>query len=108
MCPGQADLDFPSFPVRPIYFPVTAKKFPVPASREFACKSLLGRPFLRRSGPLGTTIGEIPGYLPGSREFAGCHGRLVRGRAAVYILPPPVPDRGMPGAIVMPTAYRDD
>jgi hypothetical protein len=33
---GLADLDFPTFPVRPIYFPVRPKKFLVPAPREFA------------------------------------------------------------------------
>jgi hypothetical protein len=84
MCAGLADLDFPSFPVRPIYFPVRAKKFPVPALREFAYKSWLPVTFLRRIVLFGTTIGEIPGHLPGSREFAGCHGRLARRRGGVY------------------------
>ncbi len=63
------------------------------AQWEFAYKSLSSLAFLRRIGPFGTTIGEIPGYFPGSREFAGCHGRLVRRRGAVYSRPP-VPHRG--------------
>jgi hypothetical protein len=71
---GLADLDFPSFPVRPIYSPGPAEK---------------NSWFQRHGNLLAATA-------------------LVRRRAAVYILQPPVPDRGMPGAIEMPTANRDD
>jgi hypothetical protein len=91
---GRANLDFPSFPVRPIYFPVTAKKFPVPVPREFSYKVLPSLDFLRWIAPFGMTIGEIPGYLRGSREFAGATAGWFGVRARSILL-----HRRMPGAI---------
>jgi hypothetical protein len=89
------NLDFPSFPVRRIYFPVTAKYFPVPAQREFTCKPLPKLIFLHRVWPFRGAKDEIPGYLPGSREFAGATAGWFGFRPRSIL----AADRGMPGAI---------
>src|SRR5277367_2301052 len=69
-----AGLDFPSFPVRQIYFPVTPKKIPGFIATGISCKSQVDLTFSRAVGRFGTTKYEIPG----SREFAGHHARLAR------------------------------
>jgi hypothetical protein len=53
------------------------KKFPVRPQREFALNDLIYHPFSRSNGGHAAAIDEIPGYFPGSREFAAAgRGRL--------------------------------
>ena len=49
---------------------LAAKKFSVIRRRELSRNTLIRRTFLRSNGSCTTKIDEIPGYFPGSREFA--------------------------------------
>jgi hypothetical protein len=49
---------------------LSVKKFPVSRRREYSRNTLIRLTGLRSNGSRTTKIDEIPGYYPGSREFA--------------------------------------